>query len=118
MPKIAADRRLLTTTKLASEAIADELEALEQVAARDGTDYWHVRILDWQSDAARATAAATKRTPSSRRRRTRDGPPMIAVEFIIGRHDRGYSILKWSISGYQMVSTRASRFPLQTYAKA
>ena len=119
MPKPATDRRLLTTTKLATEVLADELQALERVVARDGDDYWHVRILDWEDDPQGGGLAAQKHRARSRRNRQGDRrPPFIAVEFIIGRHDQGYSIAKWSISGYDLISTRASRFPLQTYAKA
>jgi hypothetical protein len=119
VPKPATDRRLLTTTKVATGALTDELRALERVEARDGTDYWHVRILDWEGDLQGSSAAAReRRAPSNRSRHGDRRPPFIAVEFIIGRHDPGYSIAKWSISGYELLSTRASRFPLQTYARA
>jgi hypothetical protein len=119
VPKPATDRRLLTTTKLATEVLADELQALEDVVARDGTDYWQVRILDWEDDPLRGDAAGHGRGARSGRDRQRDRRDrFIAVEFIVGWHDPGYSIAKWSISGYELMSTRASRFPLRTYALA
>jgi hypothetical protein len=56
--------------------------------------------------------------PQSRRSRRLPARPYIAVDFIIAYHNPGYSIVKWSISGYDRLSTKLSRLPLRTYLRA
>jgi hypothetical protein len=98
MPRPASDRRLLTTTQRATRVLEEELKGLRQAVKRHG-DLWHVRILDWGSDEG-------------------DDRPYLAVDFVIGERDGRLEIAKWSITGHEILTTRQSRFPLQTYARA
>ena len=61
-------------------------------------DLWHVRVFDWADD--------------------QEDKPYLAVDFVIGQRDGQLEIVKWSITGHQVLATRQSRFPLQTYARA
>jgi hypothetical protein len=99
VPKPAGNRRLLTTTKRATEALDEERRQLRQAVKSHG-ELWHVRILDSEKDEQG------------------DGKPYVAVDFTVAEREGQLEIAKWSISGYEILTTKQSRFPLQTYARA
>lgn len=84
---------------------------------------WHVRLHDFTGDTSRASfdrhayrlAPLKQGRPGAATRPAEQ--PYIAVDFLIGEN-HGLEVLAWSISGYQPLATRRSRFPLQTYARA
>jgi hypothetical protein len=98
VPKPASDRRLLTTTQAATKALDEERKQLRQAVKRHG-ELWHVRILDSDEVAG-------------------DGKPYVAVDFTVAERHGQLEIVQWSISGYEILTTKQSRFPLQTYARA
>jgi hypothetical protein len=99
VPKPAGDRRLLTTTKRATEVLDEERKQLRQAVKRHG-EFWHVRILDSDENDQG------------------NGKPYVAVDFTVAERNGQLEIAKWSISGYEILTTKQSRFPLQTYARA
>jgi hypothetical protein len=99
VPKPAGDRRLLTTTKRATDALDEERRQLRQAVKRHG-EFWHVRILDSDEDVQG------------------NGKPYVAVDFTVAERNGQLEIVQWSISGYEILTTKQSRFPLQTYARA
>jgi hypothetical protein len=121
VPKRASDRRLLTTTKPAIQALEEDLALVRQAVKARGTDFWHVRLLDFEGDPTDFSRYALQLAPVKRAQgRGRPDPqPYIAVDFVIGTHPGGELFVhSWSISGFEVLTTRQSRFPMQTYARA
>jgi hypothetical protein len=83
----------------------------------------HVRIHDFKENPD-TDDAPSKLQPASLKKHGIQGRSdakhrYISVDFIICDYGDGtYSVIRWSISGFQRLSTRESRFPLQTYERA
>jgi hypothetical protein len=103
VPKPASDRQLEAELKPAVKRLEEDLREIRQGVKRHG-ELWDVRIFDFPTPGLPAESY--------------DEPPIV-VHFLIGRRVGGdLYVVRWSINGYELLSTTESRTPLQTYAKA
>lgn len=118
VPKAASDSLLTCTVVPTPNQREKELETVRQDVA-NGAVLWDVNVSEMNE---RFTVQPDPHWPGNS-----DPPPdyerpelapYIEADFTVLQHNGQLTVVSWSISGTEIVSTRKSRIPLQAYARA
>ena len=77
----------------------------------DGAVLWDVNVSEYSRRFTVMPDGALERAPKA-------PDPYIEADFTVLQRDGYLTVVAWSISGTELISTRKSRIPLQTYARA
>jgi len=112
VPKAPADSLLTATVRPTLNRRTQSLEAAEKDIS-NGAILWDVNITEFS--ARFAVQPDDWPEPGDK---AREPDPHIEADFTIIQLESVLAVVKWSITGTEVISTRKSRIPLQSYARA